>query len=122
MIRTCRWSLDTCGCVIDQRYDDADYAGTMTVLGIQRCEFHASLSTADAPVHAIGQMKRKNEAQQRLEETIPGATLVNWSFSGTGADRVLTVVIGNITQNQANQIQNWADTKFGAGRVIVQRA
>jgi hypothetical protein len=119
VIQTCRWTLDTCGCVLDQQYDDADYAGTMQVTSIRRCEFHAALTTQDAVTHSVGQMKRKNEAEARMQQFFPSAELKSWSFSGTGTDRVLTVVITGITSGERTQIQVWADGRFGAGKIVV---
>lgn len=135
-LRTQRWSLDTCDCVYDQQYDDADYAGTNVVTNhVRVCAAHQAIAFApDRPTHAIIQNKRKNRVFARLQEafesdlydraadgalTLRNGATVEWEFSGVGVDRVLTVTITGLGAVKKALAQAWCDNNLGAGRVVV---
>lgn len=135
MIKTQRWSLDTCGCVYDQQYDSDDYAGTVTITNhVTVCATHAVIPLAsDRPAHAILQMKRKNRILGRLEAAFPTELFdaqpdgslrpkpgaISWVFSGVGVDRILTITLVGLSNAQKVASQTWADNNLGVGRVVV---
>lgn len=136
-----RWRPDTCGCVIHQWFLDSE-AEPKTV--------HYSRLTATCSEHddalalidhgrgeqmwsAIGAENfRKNRALAVFANIANGGDLegvrdrISWEFTTTrlpdGDQRALTVTVSGLTVNQANQIQGFVDTQFGAGAVSVVRA
>jgi hypothetical protein len=109
---------------------------------VSRCAAHAALAS-DATVYnvvytlAASEQRRKNRVHQLLiEDTTLGLSDFNaetgtytwkngkgfaWNWTGTGADRVLQVQpYGvDISNPKRNAIQNWLDTNFGAGKVVL---
>ena len=140
MIRTYRWQPDTCGCVITETHDDVlnVWSGIPEVGG--KCPVHSSV--ADASLYGVlhanadGENKRKNLIHKSLLESFVGTLSVSnpdgtfsfksgvsftWSFSGSGAARVLTVAVVGVTLTtaQKNTLRSFCDTTFGTGKVVV---
>lgn len=125
------WQPDTCGCKVcqihDPNTDTWDLEETYTnprgeVFTTIRCSAHADLNLVDLEFVLMnwdGEHKRKNRIQARLQEVWPNASLVSWSWTGTGKDRVITVVTAGMTANQKATAQTWCDTNLGVGKVIV---
>lgn len=138
------WRPDTCECEVEEIYEGDTIKGGGVVLN--KCTAHASVP--DAALYGVlysnadGENKRKNLIERALlgfegtnfglHETVvnsDGSTTVRfkngisftWSFSGTGAGRVLNVsVVGaTLTTPQKNAVTTFAQTKFGAGKVII---
>src|SRR3990172_9164921 len=120
------WRPDTCGCVIEEDVTDGVIsAGDV----ISKCSLHTDV--ADGDLYGVligntdGENKRKNLIYAYLVNEMGiefGETIEYiWSFSGTGADRVLSAeaVGANLTQDQKDQVQDYADTTFGSGKVGV---
>jgi len=120
------WRPDTCECVIEEEVVDGEITpGDI----ISKCSAHSGV--ADGDLYGVligntdGENKRKNLIHAYLVNELGiefGETIEYvWSFSGTGADRVLSVEVvgGNLTQDQKDQVQDYADTTFGAGKVEV---
>ena len=141
-IHTTQWSPDTCDCII--QYDwDADLPADQRVhtasKSIRKCSFHSAV--ADLTPHfnvLMDENPRKNQTLQAALENLTsqlgttdpstGALVLkngitfNWSFSGSGSTRVLTVSFSGVTltTNQKNTLQTFLNNKFGTGKVIVQ--
>jgi len=136
------WHPDTCtnpSCIMVYSWDTdlPDNLRVHTFVRADRiCSVHQSLLTESlAYTTALGDNQRKNKVDGLLRDNITSIVdtaldgtktykngiSFNWSFSGDGANRVLTVSISgaNLTNNQKNTIQNLADTLFGVGKVIV---
>ena len=96
---------------------------------ISKCSAHSGV--ADGDLYGVligntdGENKRKNLIYAYLVNEMGiefGETVEYiWSFSGSGADRVLSAeaVGANLTQDQKDQVQDYADTTFGSGKVEV---
>jgi hypothetical protein len=120
------WRPDTCGCVIEQTHDPQD---TSVPIGLSRvlakCAVHAALSDAEVWDTVFdwdgGENRRKNRIRARLKEAFgEQADIASWSFSGTGATRVITVVTVGLTSTQIANAQAWCDSRpRWAGRVVV---
>lgn len=137
MIRTQRWSLDTCDCIYDQQFDDADYEGTMVFTNhVRVCAVHAGIPlAADRPLHAREQNRRIGRVHGRLQEAfkadlydqladgslvLKSGVTVTMLWSGTGATRVLTVtILPALSVAKRAAAQAWADTNIGVGKVVV---
>ncbi len=136
------WKPDTCECEVEEIYNGNQIVGGGQVLS--KCSAHQSV--ADEDLYGVlysnpdGENKRKNQLIRGLlgyegfslnlhqnKAQADGQTIVDfkdgvscsWSFTGTGKDRVLQVsVVGaTLTTNQKNALKNFANTKFGVGKV-----
>jgi hypothetical protein len=143
VLKTTRWSPDTCDCILEYEWDDAvpndqiviNYKNT-----VKQCSNHTHLTgnnkrdTYDA---VNEENKRKNgtvaELITRLQSdfgeadpstgaiTLKKGINVSWTWSGTAPNRVMTMTVTGITltTNKLNQAKNFLDTRFGVGKVIL---
>ncbi len=133
-----RWHPDTCACVIEE-----DVTGGVVSFSkvLAKCADHASV--ADNALYGVihenagSEQKRKNKILGFLINAgISGLTDIdadsgsvvikkgiafNWSWSGTGDSRVLTVWLTGftLTTQQKNTAQTWCNNQFGSGKVTV---
>lgn len=134
------WSPDTCGCRLVYEWDET-LPDTSRVHTFKRaeviCSFHQGMvDNKTSYDSALDHNQRKNKVEGALlsqltsvlADTNPEGSLVwkngikfNWSFSGNGDSRVLTISVSGITltTNQKNIIQNWCNTNLGTGKVLV---
>jgi hypothetical protein len=124
MIRTTRWTLDTCGCSVEYEWDDTKDENTRTHSPkriISRCEAHSDvlLSTVAAHWSAITEENtRKNRVYAFIEANAPAALVgLTWSFDKT--TRVLSINAPNATSNQKTSAQNWCNNNLGVGKVVI---
>lgn len=139
------WKPDTCGCEIEEVYNGTDIVGGGQVL--KKCVAHAGV--ADNELYGVlysnpdGENKRKNHLYRTLlgMEEVNGLALdevkkdekgkdvgvglkegleYEWSFSGTGKDRILTATVKGTTiqKTKKDSIKAHCDSKFGVGKVI----
>ena len=138
-IQTTRWSPDTCGCILEYTWDDSVPAASRVHTisrAVNVCNAHTGLvSLTDVWNNILPENQRKNLTYSQLL-TISGMSstdsngnlvlkngiTINFSWSGSNTSRVLTVSVSGLTltTQQKNTIQNFCDTTFGAGKVIVQ--
>jgi len=114
------WKPDTCGCSVYYCHDRARSESSTTPQHhrhTKKCVHHV----ADTNDHAGA--KENNSRKNRLVER--AITFLNkqdaefsWAYD---ANRVLQFTILNITVQERNAAQSWADTNVGAGRVNVIR-
>ena len=142
VIKITRWSPDTCGCVIDYAWDDAVPENQRTVSFnniVTKCPAHTILTTNNDVWTAINdENPRKNVARQLLLDNAPNTIYdiidvsngtrdfksgisLNWIWSGTAPNRVLnlTVTGATLTNAQKNTIRNILNTRFGAGKIVL---
>jgi len=133
------WHPDTCNCIIEQEYDDEDPQPIkMRVRRVVfKCPEHQNLST-DSSVFAVvnDENPRRNNAMRILLDNAPttiyeldqngmkifrSGITVDWSYSGTVPNRVLTLTITGISlsANQRNVIQNRLNERFGISNVVI---
>lgn len=126
VIRTTRWSPDTCGCVLEYDWDDAvsQDARTHTFARVvERCSVHAEIPVDEDNFNTVtGENKRKNDGFRfgvtrrptlREEE-------YTWRFTGTGANRQLFIRCIGATGLQRSQIQADLNAAHGTGKVTVE--
>jgi len=139
------WSPDTCGCKVEEKWDKDDpQAGVSFNKVITKCSAHTSVADEDLfgvlYANSDGENKRKNQVRKLLTEDVglalgelktntDGSTYLDfkngidleWSFTGTGVDRVLTISVKGITLNatKRNAINSFCTTKFGVGKVEI---
>ena len=137
------WRPDTCpdpGCIVEELYSGTTITGMGVV--VQKCPAH--LGVADAALYGVlftnpdGENKRKNRVEGKLQadlrnvlwETVLDANgnlvfksgiTFNFSWSGTGSTRVLTITVTGISlsNGQKNAINNFCTAQFGAGKVVL---
>lgn len=127
-----RWKPDTCGCIILEESGTSAYNSHEFV-----CPSHTGLTAEQLALVPLEHNIRKNKVDSAFRSLLTstltetdadsGAIVYkkgitfNWSYSGTGESRVLSVNITgvNLTTNQKNTIQSWCDTNIGAGKVII---
>lgn len=138
------WKPDTCDCLIEEIYNGTEIIGGGQVL--KKCIAHQSVP--DNELYGVlysntdGENKRKNQVIRALlgydgidlglQETkinadgssyidFKGGINVNWSWVGSGANRVLNIVVNgqSLTTNQKNLIRNFCNTKFGNNKVEI---
>ena len=131
------WRPDTCQCFLTESYD-TDLRTTALDSFTTVCSAHTSI-VGDSNRYStmMADNQRKNLAygialktftslltQTDLESgVIPKAgTRYNWSYSGSGTTRVLTVSISGATLTTTNKTtwQTSCNTQFGSGKVVVQ--
>ncbi len=123
-----RWKPDTCGCVIEQWFDD-DASPRVVAYGniLETCPEHTGSAGREALWATLGgENARKNsvlaivEAQISLEARDDRTT---WAFIASrlsGRDeRVLEVTISGTTNPQRASVQGAADVQFGSGAVTI---
>ena len=141
VIKTTRWSPDTCGCVFEYEWDDATNESTRQHIFKRvdkECVSHSHLtgnSKKDMYDSSVEENQRKNGTVSELASkasaeyfdisgdgttTLKNGVTIYWTWSGTAPNRIMTIhVVGKtLTQNRMNQIQNALNTKFGINKVI----
>lgn len=86
MIRTTRWHPDTCGCVVEYEWDDAEPDDARTHRPskvVQQCASHAGLTHAQVHAAVLDENPRKNRALAAIMETAPGITEKRKSDDGS---------------------------------------
>lgn len=139
-IKTTRWTSDVCGCIIEYTWDDSAPQGqeTLTVSNIiNTCPAHSSpsLPTDNARFDsALEENQRKNKAHKDIldnaptglyeldgsgQRTLKSGITLSWEMTGEAPNRIMTLSYSGITLTpaQKNNIQNFLDNKFGAGKV-----
>lgn len=125
MLKTTRWSPDTCDCVLEYEWDDSlpENQRTHSFKGTVRlCEHHKSLAADKACSAAVSENTRKNIAFGETQKIRPDLTIEDytWSFEGTGADRKLKVgFLGKLAATEKAAVQAKLDEKFGVGKAEV---
>jgi hypothetical protein len=141
-IKTTRWYPDTCDCVFDYEWDDAQPESTRVHTFkdvVKECESHSHLQNnnkKDMYDSSLEENNRKNftifelldKAAADFGEPDPqsGAIIlkknigVSWTWSGTSPNRVLTFTVTGITltSQKRTQAQNFLNNRFGVGKVI----
>jgi len=145
MIKTQTWKPDTCECHVEEQYDNSIENAEMTCSKVlKKCSAH--IAVADADLFGVlysnpdGENKRKNLVHKYLLETDSlglaedvvqkdGSTIrtlkagvkYDWSFSGTGKDRVLNAEIKGATLavGQKNNLKTFCDSTLGVNKVNI---
>lgn len=116
------WYPDTCGCVVECKYDaDNPAAGWSGPGKITPCPAHASLSTAGVWTAVLDENPRKNKVRERSKQAL-GLTeeqAQTAKFSFDSSRKLIAEFGGLLTQPQKNNLQNWCDANLGSGKVKV---
>lgn len=140
-LKTTRWYPDTCECVLEYTWDDAQSENTRVHTAsniVSKCPAHQSIATIEGVYDTVcnKENRRKNDVLQATLDNGPtglfdlttegGRTLkngisFNWTWSGTAPNRILTIsFIGiTLTNAQKNAIRNILNNRFGIGNVVL---
>ena len=126
-----RWSPDTCQCVLEYEWDrdlPLDQRTISFTKLIRKCTPHQSITVPqDVYDNVLGENQMKNGLFAHVV-TVSAIDLndpeveakIQWTFAGTGTTRVLNVGFSDaLTPTQKATAQNWANTEYGAGKVVV---
>lgn len=123
MLRVTRWSPDTCSCVLEYEWDDAQDENIRThsfKRAVQLCEHHKALVASEAYDQVISENTRKNMEFEVIKTTKPDASTENyvWWFDNK---RVLQVSIlkPELDTLTKDKVQVDSDKVFGIGKVKV---
>ena len=145
---TTRWSPDTCSCVIEYEWDDAEQTENKTLTlsnYVNRCSIHSTLQNdSDRYTTVQDENKRKNITHGLILENAPSSVFdelidldkdnnivtyrvfkqnvtFSYSWSGTAPDRILNISISgvNLTNPQKNAIRNVLNNRFGINKVVI---
>jgi len=114
---------------------------TITLSHVEfKCPAHTALSDSDLydviKGSVAGENIRKNKAIDKLltdtnlnlsslqadgSYQFKNGVAASWAWSGTGADRVLTVTVtgANLSTSNKSAVNTWCTSTFGAGKVIL---
>ena len=139
------WKPDTCDCVVEEIYNGTQIVGGGAV--IHKCSVHSTVPDVD--LYGVlysnpnGENKMKNHLYRiamgysqfgdlgLTEELLSsdGSTYldfkkgitVDWVYSGTGVDRVLTITIVGyqLSTPIKTSIADYCTTTFGVGKVVL---
>ena len=122
-----RWRPDTCGCSIEQWFDDeADPRVVLYANILKTCPEHVDAAPGEALWNTLrGENLRKNTVlgivMARMDEKARDATI--WEFTTArlpGSDeRVLTITVPEVSVSDKTSLQDSADLQFGASAVVV---
>ncbi len=137
VLKTTKWKVKTCPCVLEYTWDDSVTPIEKTLKNfIIICPNHQALSDTDR-WNTIWDENPKvslslyhildNSPTTSLYDIIDGSRQLkqsitfSYSYSGTAPNRVLTISFTGIslTTNQKNTIQSLLNNKFGVGKVIL---
>lgn len=141
-VNTTRWSPDTCKCILEYTWDDSisESSRTHTMSAIvQRCSAHTILANDITVYNTVTEENpRKNISLDEILQNAPNTNwydldpdsgvrvfkkniIINWTWSGTAPNRVLTLTFTGITITtaQKNTLQSRLDTRFGTGKVVI---
>lgn len=116
MIRTTRWSPDTCGCVLEYSWDDSqpqDSRDHSFARAVRICEAHASSDPAAAFEQVKSENVVKNIAQGEFAKAIPGKEFV-YLFT---VDRKLDIRTDHLSKNEQAKVDTDVISKLDSSKV-----
>lgn len=127
------WSPDTCDCCLQFVFDDdlpQEQRTHVFFAKLKPCTKHPNLTGTTLFDTAVGESQRVQKLLAELKTSIQSLSTLddeksiirsirNWA--GLDTNRVLNFSVSGttLTSNQKTTIQNWCDTNFGAGKVVI---
>lgn len=142
-IQRTRWSPDTCDCIIEYEWDDAEPSETRNhnlSTYVKRCSDHAigNIPTDSNRFDVVKEENvRKNNGLDTILQNAPTSLFdidaesgsrvfkrgitVNWTWTGTAPNRNIAISITGITltTQQKNNLKTFLDNRFGVGKVVL---
>lgn len=142
MLKVTRWSPDTCSCILEYSWDDTTSEDTRThtpTAIVQRCTAHQNLPDTNTHFNGVADENRlKNFSLDEILQNAPSTAwydidpqsgqrvfkngvIIDYSFSGTTPNRILTLNISGVTltNQQKNTLQQRLNNRFGTGKVVI---
>jgi len=122
-----RWRPDTCRCVVEHWFDDADTSRIFWARTTSTCPDHEAAGLTELAWTTVrGENFRKNAVVQAVRlELGDDEAEVQWSFDpdqrvAGGLERALVVDVPRATAAQRRNIQDVTDIRFGLGGVTIR--
>lgn len=122
MIRVTRWSPDTCGCVLEYEWDDAQDEKTRThsfKRVVKLCEHHKALAVDKAYDQVVSENTRKNIVFGEVQKIKPDITPDDYTWSFDDKRKLKVGFLGKLQADKRGNLQTQLDSKFGEGKVEV---
>lgn len=141
VMNTTTWSPDTCDCIVEYNWDsettNENRVHTLNRI-VRKCTAHSTLNDIQTYNALTEENPRKNKSFLEILNNAPSGLYdidvnnpdvrhfkkginLRCEWSGTAPNRVLHIYIEGytLTQPQKNIIQNFLDTRFGTGKVLL---
>lgn len=122
MLKTTRWSPDTCDCVLEYEWDDAlsenervhNFKGATHL-----CEHHKALVAAEAYGQVLSENTRKNQAFGLAKEVKPELELEDYTWSFDANRKLKAGFLGKLNATEKAAVQAKFDEEFGIDKAEV---
>lgn len=114
--RITQWKPDTCNCVMEYSWDDAEPENTRThsfARAVQLCDAHSARSPEDAFDQVKSENLVKNVAATEFASALPGKSF-EYVFT---ADRKLFIKSDHLTKEEQAKLQSDVVSKFDSQQV-----
>lgn len=122
MLRTTRWNPDTCGCVLEYEWDDAQDENERVhnfKNAVQLCEHHKALIADKAYDEVLSENTRKNIVFGEVQKIKPDITSDDYTWSFDESRKLRVGFLGKLKGGEKGSLQTLCDGKFGTGKVEV---
>lgn len=122
MIKTTRWSPDTCKCILEFQWDTDKSLSKRTHTFLpptEICPLHSSVHISEISDVVYEENLRKNWSLDIVHSRVSSLTLedILWNYT---EERVLILELsGLVSKNNRDFIQDAVDTQFGPGKVMI---
>lgn len=122
MLKTTRWSPDTCDCILEYEWDDTKPESERThsfKRVVQLCEHHETLSGIEAYNEVCSENTRKNQTFGLAREVKPELELEDYTWSFDANRKLKVGFLGKLNATEKAAVQAKLDEKFGIGKAEV---
>ncbi|GAJ01272.1 unnamed protein product, partial [marine sediment metagenome] len=124
MIRVTRWSPDTCGCILEYEWDDAQDENTRThsfKKAVKLCEHHKALAASGAYNQVMSENTRKNQVWGFIEDmkskagekdSIVAVAIEDYTWSFDATRKLKVGFLGKLKAGEKSSLQTLCDSKF----------
>lgn len=121
------WTLDTCGCVMDENWDYSGPKPVRTLLQIKTaCSLHSQ--AADPLDAAYGELKLRNENRELMKKELPELTYKGWKESRpqleqdimTNLEQLRIVKPGSLKPGlDFGEVESWEPNEDGTRKLVI---
>ncbi len=122
VLRTTRWSPDTCSCVLEYEWDDAINENERTHKfsgAVHVCEHHKTLVGAEVYDKVLSENTQKNMVLGEVHKIKPDITIDDYTWSFDENRRLKVGFLGKLDIEGKAALLSACNRKFGLGRTEV---
>lgn len=122
MKRTTQWSPDTCGCILEYEWDDAQNENTRTHTFkkiVKLCERHKMLSGTKAYDQLMSENTRKNRVLGEAQKVYSSITPEDYTWSFDANNKLKVSFSGKLKAKDKSRLQIFCDDEFGGDKTEV---